>query len=94
MRNDSLWDNLLFRWVVKNAAGLQRARLMFVGSAPLNGDILTFMRATVGCVVSTIVVKSVINHNAYFTINYKTFAGFITRCEYVIHANTCLLCFR
>ena len=74
-----MWDNLLFRWVVKNAAGLQRARLMFVGSAPLNGDILTFMRATVGCVVSTIAVNSVINHNTYFTISYKTFVGFIER---------------
>ena len=56
-----MWDNLLFRWVVKKAAGLQRVRLMFVGSAPLHGDILTFMRATVGCVVSIILVYSIEN---------------------------------
>ena len=56
-----MWDNLLFRWVVKNFAGLQRVRLMFVGSAPLHGDILTFMRATVGCVVSIIRVYNIEN---------------------------------
>ena len=37
---------------MKDAAGLGRVRLMVVGSAPIDGNRLTFMRATLGCVVS------------------------------------------
>ena len=53
VRNDSIWDQLLFRKFVKDSAGLSRVRLMVVGSAPLDGSTLTFMRATLGCVVGS-----------------------------------------
>ncbi len=50
--SDSLLDRLMFGWVKKMVGG--RCRLLVVGSAPLAGNILTFMRASLGCVVSNV----------------------------------------
>ena len=58
VNSDALWDRLLFGWVKKMVGG--RCRLLVVRSAPLAGNILTFMRASLGCIVSDVVVVVVI----------------------------------
>ena len=45
----SVWDALLF-WFVRQKVG-GAVRLMMVGSAPVQGNILTFMRACLGCIL-------------------------------------------
>lgn len=52
MRNNSLWDKLVFRKIQEGMGG--RLRLMVVGSAPLAGNVLTFARCALGCLVSFI----------------------------------------
>jgi len=49
IRNNSLWDKLVFRKVQESFGG--RLRLMCVGSAPLAGKVLTFIRCALGCIV-------------------------------------------
>jgi long-chain acyl-CoA synthetase len=49
MRTNSLWDKLVFRKVQEAFGG--RLRLMVVGSAPLAGNVLTFIRVALGCIV-------------------------------------------
>lgn len=49
IRNNSLWDRLVFRKIQENMGG--RLRLMIVGSAPLAGNVLTFVRCALGCIV-------------------------------------------
>jgi long-chain acyl-CoA synthetase len=49
VRNDSFWDKLVFRKVQDGFGG--NLRLMVVGSAPLAGNVLTFMRCSLGCLV-------------------------------------------
>lgn len=49
IRNNSLWDKLIFRKVQESLGG--RLRLMLVGSAPLAGNVLTFARCALGCLV-------------------------------------------
>ncbi|XP_021955219.1 long-chain-fatty-acid--CoA ligase 1 isoform X2 [Folsomia candida] len=49
MRKNSIWDTLIFRKVQEGMGG--RLRLIVVGSAPLSGQVLTFMRCAMGCVV-------------------------------------------
>lgn len=49
IRNNSLWDKLVFRKVQEAFGG--RLRLMVVGSAPLAGNVLTFTRCALGCLV-------------------------------------------
>lgn len=49
VRRDSIWDTLVF-WSVRQRVG-GSVRLMLVGSAPLAGNVLTFMRAALGCII-------------------------------------------
>ena len=49
VRRSSFWDRILF-WFVRQKIG-GNVRLMIVGSAPLAGNVLTFMRATTGCII-------------------------------------------
>ncbi|KAF4513980.1 UNVERIFIED_CONTAM: hypothetical protein B566_EDAN018387 [Ephemera danica] len=49
VRNNSFWDKLVFRKVQEGMGG--RLRLMIVGSAPLAGNVLTFARCALGCLV-------------------------------------------
>lgn len=49
LRRNSLWDKLVFRKVQDAFGG--NIRLMLVGSAPLAGNVLTFIRCALGCVV-------------------------------------------
>ncbi|XP_023346235.1 long-chain-fatty-acid--CoA ligase 1 [Eurytemora carolleeae] len=49
IRNNSVWDKLVF-WSVRKKLG-GRIRLVIVGSAPLAGNVLTFMRAALGCLI-------------------------------------------
>jgi len=49
IRKDSIWDMLVF-WSVRKKLG-GRIRLVIVGSAPLGGNVLTFMRAALGCLI-------------------------------------------
>lgn len=49
IRRNSLWDKLVFRKVQEAFGG--RLRLMVVGSAPLAGNVLTFVRCALGCIV-------------------------------------------
>lgn len=49
VRNNSIWDKLVF-WSVRKKLG-GRIRLVIVGSAPLAGNVLTFMRAALGCLI-------------------------------------------
>ncbi|KAA0185485.1 hypothetical protein HAZT_HAZT001291 [Hyalella azteca] len=50
IRRNSIWDKLVFRKVQEGMGG--RLRLVVVGSAPLAGNVLTFTRCALGCVVS------------------------------------------
>ncbi|CRK87831.1 CLUMA_CG001619, isoform A [Clunio marinus] len=50
IRRNSLWDVLLFKRVQESFGG--RLRLMVVGSAPLAGHVLTFIRCSLGCIVA------------------------------------------
>ncbi|XP_065214083.1 long-chain-fatty-acid--CoA ligase 5 isoform X2 [Planococcus citri] len=49
IQKNGLWDKLVFRTVQQNLGG--RLKLMIVGSAPLAGNILTFMRCALGCMI-------------------------------------------
>lgn len=48
-RRNSIWDKVVFRKVQEAFGG--RLRLMVVGSAPLAGNVLTFTRCALGCMV-------------------------------------------
>ncbi|NXN20026.1 ACSL5 ligase, partial [Indicator maculatus] len=47
VRNDSIWDQLVFKKVQKTMGG--RVRIMVTGAAPISPSVLTFLRATLGC---------------------------------------------
>lgn len=49
VRNNSFWDNIAFKKIQDGMGG--RLRLMLVGSAPLAGNILTFARCVLGCLI-------------------------------------------
>lgn len=49
IQKNNIWDKLVFRRVQENMGG--RLRLMIVGSAPLAGNVLTFVRCALGCLV-------------------------------------------
>lgn len=49
VRNDGFFDSLVFKKVREGMGG--RVRLMVTGSAPLAENVLTFVRAAMGCVV-------------------------------------------
>ncbi|XP_044739586.1 long-chain-fatty-acid--CoA ligase 1 isoform X2 [Chrysoperla carnea] len=49
IRNNSFWDKVVFRKVQEGMGG--QVRLMLVGSAPLAGNVLTFIRCAMGCLV-------------------------------------------
>lgn len=49
IRNNSIWDKLVFKKVRDGMGG--RLRLVVVGSAPLAGNVLNFMRCALGCAV-------------------------------------------
>ena len=55
IRKNSIWDRLVFGALQKNMGG--RLRLMITGSAPLAGNVLTFMRCALGCIVSLTKIK-------------------------------------
>lgn len=65
VRSDSVWDKLVFRKVREGMGG--RLRIMVVGSAPLAGNVLTFARCALGCLVCIYVVF------LFFIINLKYF---------------------
>ncbi|KFV18073.1 Long-chain-fatty-acid--CoA ligase 5 [Tauraco erythrolophus] len=47
IRNDSMWDQLIFKKVQETMGG--RVRIMVTGAAPISPSVLTFLRATLGC---------------------------------------------
>ncbi|XP_062380415.1 long-chain-fatty-acid--CoA ligase 1-like [Sardina pilchardus] len=47
MRNNSIWDKIIFKKVQANLGG--RVRLMLTGAAPVSGTVLTFLRGALGC---------------------------------------------
>ncbi|VDO58834.1 unnamed protein product [Haemonchus placei] len=49
VRNNGFFDNVVFKRVREGMGG--RVRLMVTGSAPLSENVLTFVRAAMGCVV-------------------------------------------
>lgn len=49
-RRNTIWDKLVFKKVQEDLGG--NLRLMLVGSAPLAGNVLTFLRCALGCLVS------------------------------------------
>ncbi|KOB75148.1 putative Long-chain-fatty-acid--CoA ligase [Operophtera brumata] len=49
IRGDSIWDKLVFRKIRDGMGG--RLRIMVVGSAPLAGNVLTFARCALGCLL-------------------------------------------
>lgn len=49
IRNNSIWDRLVFKKLQESMGG--KLRLMLVGSAPLAGNVLTFTRCALGCLV-------------------------------------------
>ena len=51
VRQNSMWDYLVFRRVQQSLGG--RVRLVVTGSAPISEKVLTFLRCSLGCLVST-----------------------------------------
>ncbi|EYC37629.1 hypothetical protein Y032_0775g2252 [Ancylostoma ceylanicum] len=49
IRNNGFFDNLVFKKIRESMGG--RVRLMVTGSAPLAENVLTFVRAAMGCIV-------------------------------------------
>ncbi|CAK9819906.1 Long-chain-fatty-acid--CoA ligase 1 [Anthophora quadrimaculata] len=49
IRNNSVWDKLAFGKIKESTGG--RLRLMLIGSAPLAGNVLTFARCALGCLI-------------------------------------------
>ncbi|XP_039277790.1 long-chain-fatty-acid--CoA ligase 1 [Nilaparvata lugens] len=49
IRNNGFWDRFVFRKMQDGMGG--RLRLMIVGSAPLAGNVLTFARCALGCLI-------------------------------------------
>ncbi|KFO98071.1 Long-chain-fatty-acid--CoA ligase 5 [Calypte anna] len=47
IRNDSIWDQLVFHKVQETMGG--RVRIMVTGAAPISPSVLTFLRAALGC---------------------------------------------
>ncbi|XP_076855443.1 long-chain-fatty-acid--CoA ligase 5 isoform X3 [Brachyhypopomus gauderio] len=47
IRNDSLWDRLIFRKVQESLGG--RVRVVVTGAAPISPSVLIFLRACLGC---------------------------------------------
>uniref|UniRef100_A0A8C1I845 Long-chain-fatty-acid--CoA ligase n=1 Tax=Cyprinus carpio TaxID=7962 RepID=A0A8C1I845_CYPCA len=47
IRNDSIWDKLIFHKVQESLGG--RVRVMVTGAAPISPTVLTFLRASLGC---------------------------------------------
>ncbi|NWH80480.1 ACSL5 ligase, partial [Piaya cayana] len=47
IRNDSIWDSLIFKKVQETMGG--RVRIMVTGAAPISPSVLTFLRAALGC---------------------------------------------
>ncbi|XP_057236580.1 long-chain-fatty-acid--CoA ligase 5 [Malurus melanocephalus] len=47
VRNDSIWDKLVFKKVQETMGG--RVRMMVTGAAPISPSVLTFLRAALGC---------------------------------------------
>ncbi|KAG5263906.1 hypothetical protein AALO_G00269950 [Alosa alosa] len=47
MRNNSIWDKIIFKKVQANLGG--RVRLMLTGAAPVSATVLTFIRGALGC---------------------------------------------
>ncbi|KAF1439155.1 ACSL5 ligase, partial [Pygoscelis papua] len=47
IRNDSIWDQLIFKKVHETMGG--RVRIMVTGAAPISPSVLTFLRAALGC---------------------------------------------
>ena len=54
IRNNSIWDKLVFKSVQAALGG--RVRLITTGSAPLSAKVLGFLRCIVGCPVSVSVL--------------------------------------
>lgn len=49
IRNNSLWDKLIFAKIQNNLGG--KVRIMVTGAAPISAPVLTFLRAALGCTV-------------------------------------------
>ncbi|XP_044589098.1 long-chain-fatty-acid--CoA ligase 5 isoform X1 [Cotesia glomerata] len=49
IRSNSFWDKLVFKKIQESMGG--RLRLIVVGSAPLAGNVLTFARCALGCLI-------------------------------------------
>ncbi|XP_035883183.1 long-chain-fatty-acid--CoA ligase 5 isoform X2 [Phyllostomus discolor] len=49
IRNNSLWDKLIFAKIQNNLGG--KVRIMVTGAAPISAPVLTFLRAALGCPV-------------------------------------------
>lgn len=47
IRNDSIWDKLIFKKIQETMGG--RVRIMVTGAAPISPSVLTFLRAALGC---------------------------------------------
>uniref|UniRef100_A0A452UBR5 Arachidonate--CoA ligase n=1 Tax=Ursus maritimus TaxID=29073 RepID=A0A452UBR5_URSMA len=47
IRNNSLWDRLIFHKIQSSLGG--KVRLMVTGAAPVSATVLTFLRAALGC---------------------------------------------
>lgn len=77
-RRNSFWDYLIFNKVQEGMGG--RLRLLVVGSAPLAGNVLTFTRCALGCVVSnrvysTTLYNVMLVHVTRTVIRYYVFRG-------------------
>ena len=67
IRNDSIWDKLVFKKIQQGLGG--RVRLITTGSAPLSATVLDFLRCCVGCPVC-IIIKLEVYTQLYVVAGY------------------------
>ena len=60
IRQDSVWDKLVFKNVRKQLG--DRLRFILTGSAPIEGDVLTFLRVALGIPVSSLPLAPTLYH--------------------------------
>ena len=58
VRNDSIWDWLIFNRVQKGLGG--RVKFIATGSAPISGKVLDFLRVACGCLVRQVWVFNIV----------------------------------
>ncbi|XP_056285608.1 long-chain-fatty-acid--CoA ligase 5 [Pseudoliparis swirei] len=75
IRNDSLWDKLIFNKVQESLGG--RVRIMVTGAAPISPPVLDFLRASLGCQIFEAYGQTECTAGCTFTMPGDTTSGHV-----------------